>query len=97
MPLFDRHGATAVIQLGTLRRTMPLMLPERMDALLLFDHDLEIEHTLDWIAAHNARGSGPKLTLFHVVMAAIVRTLGERPRMNRFIKGGKVWKNRLGE
>lgn len=85
-----RPGATLATDLNTLRRLMPLILPRRMDALLFFEVPVPVDTTLAWLDEVNATREQP-ITLFQLVQAAMLRTLVDRPRLNRFVKGGRVW------
>jgi hypothetical protein len=63
-----------------------------MDAVVFFQRTIEVDHTLRWLEAHNeGRATADRLTLFQVLVAALQRTLHERPRANRFVKGGRIW------
>lgn len=85
-----RPDATLVETLPAYRRLMPVLLPRRMDAVVFLRLPVEVDGTLERLAAHRA-ATGARITLFQVVLAAIVETLAERPHMNRFVKGGRLW------
>ncbi|MCC5987187.1 MAG: 2-oxo acid dehydrogenase subunit E2 [Pararhodobacter sp.] len=101
----DRPDGTRLHDLPRLRRIMPFIMPSRTEALIHFEQRLELRATMAWLVRWNegtGPGSGPEsdpdsgparppLTLFHVLMAALVRTLHERPRMNRFVAGRRLW------
>lgn len=85
-----RPDAHAAANVPTYRRLMVASLPRRMDAVVFLRVDIDVEPTLAWLDAHEAAG-GPPVSLFQVVLAAVARTLHERPEMNRFVKGGRLW------
>ena len=68
-----------------MRRIMPTLMPTRTESVVYFEQELELGHTLRWLEER------PELRLFHLVLAAYVRTLAERPQLNRFVAGGKVY------
>jgi len=71
-----------------LRRFLPLAMPQRSSAVLFFGFDVPadpIEHLLE-----RYEGDEP-LTLFHVVLAAVLRTLVERPQLNRTVLGSRIF------
>lgn len=74
---------------------MPFIMPSRTEALIHFEQRLELGACLDWLARWNDNSVAGKrrqpLTLLHVVVAALVRTMHERPRMNRFVAGRRLW------
>jgi hypothetical protein len=87
-----RPDATLVRDLPAVRRFMPFISPRRNDALVYFEHEVDVEPALAF-AEERSRGRAPgrPLHLFHVVLAALARVLHERPRLNRFTAGGRVW------
>ena len=91
MFLKDRPDGTRVKDLPRLRRIMPFIMPRRAEAVVYFEQRLDLEAAQDYLARWNADPARPRLTLFHILLAAVARTLHERPRMNRFIAGRRVW------
>jgi hypothetical protein len=91
MPFRTRPDATLVQDGSALRRMMPHLLPTRMDAVLFFELPIPMEAALDWLDRRRAVQPDDPVTVFQLVLGAIVRTLDQRPRMNRFVKGGRVW------
>jgi hypothetical protein len=87
-----RSDAVQVRDLPPIRRFMPFVSPRRNDSLVYFEHELAVEAALAF-AAERSRGRDPArpLTLFHLVLRAIALMLAERPRLNRFTAGGRVW------
>jgi hypothetical protein len=87
-----RPDATRVRDLAPLRRFMPFVSPRRNESLVFFEHEVEVEAALAF-AADRSRTRDPEhpITLFHLVLRAIALTLAERPRLNRFTAGGRLW------
>jgi len=87
-----RPDATLVRDLSATRRFMPILSPRRNDNLVWFELEVEVERALAWAQGRSA-GRDPQrpITLFHVVLAALARILSERPRLNRFTAGGRLW------
>jgi hypothetical protein len=87
-----RPDATLVRDLSPTRRFMPILSPRRNDNLVWFELDVEVERALAW-AKERSVGRDPErpITLFHVILAALARILDERPRLNRFTAGGRLW------
>jgi len=87
-----RPDATLVRELSATRRFMPLLSPRRNDNLVWFELDVEVERALAFAAERSQRRpAGRSLTLFHVILGALARILHERPRLNRFTAGGRLW------
>jgi len=87
-----RPDATLVPGLSATRRFMPILSPRRNDNLVWFELEVEVERALEWAAEASARRAPERpITLFHVILAALARMLHERPRLNRFTAGGRLW------
>ncbi len=87
-----RPDATRVRDLSKLRRFMPFISPRRNESLVLFDTEIEVDAALKFSKAYNENVSRERrMTLFHLVLRAIAIALHERPNMNRFTAGGKLW------
>jgi hypothetical protein len=91
--LFGRRpDATLVRDLSPTRRFMPLLSPRRNENLVWFELDVPVERALAFAEEKSARRApGRPLTLFHVILAALAKILHERPRLNRFTAGGRLW------
>jgi hypothetical protein len=87
-----RPDATAVRDLPALRGFMPFLSPRRGESLVYFEHEIEAEAALRFAAERNrTRDPARPVTFFHLVLLAIARVLVERPRLNRFVGGGRLW------
>jgi hypothetical protein len=87
-----RPDATLVRDLAPIRRFMPFVSPRRNDSLVYFEHEVDVEAALAFAAERSrARDPARPITLFHLVLRAIALVLAERPRLNRFTAGGRVW------
>lgn len=87
-----RPDATLVRELPAIRRFMPFVSPRRNESLVYFATDLPVERALCFVDERNrTRAPERRMTLFHLLLRAIVRMLDERPRLNRFTAGGRVW------
>ncbi len=73
---------------------MPLLMRRRGDATVYFEQHIDAGPALAYLERKNADTSGTRLTLQHVLMHAIVQTIGERPRLNRFTMGGRLYQRR---
>lgn len=87
-----RPDATRVRDLPAVRRFMPFISPRRNESVVYFEQEVDVEAALR-LAEERSRARDPKrpITLFHVILAALARILHERPRLNRFTAGGRVW------
>src|SRR5262245_12669350 len=92
MPLFRRSDGDLARDVPLYRRMLQLF-GGRTASQVLFDQVIDVTAALAWVRRYNE--THPKrITLFHRVLWAIVRALHERPRLNRFTAGGRVYQRR---
>ena len=66
---------------------MPFVMPTRTGATLFFHLPVEVSPTLRWLASDAGSGA----SFFHVFCAAVLRTLAERPQLNRYVLDGTLY------
>lgn len=87
-----RPDATLVRDLPAIRRFMPFVSERRNESLVYFACDLSVDRALSFLEERNRlRPPERPITLFHLVLRALVRMFHERPRLNRFTAGGRIW------
>ena len=87
-----RPDGTLVRDAAPIRRFMPFISPRRNDSLVLFSQELVVEDALRFADERNAsRPDYAPMTLFHLILRAIAMAIDERPRLNRFVAGGRLW------
>jgi len=87
----DRRDATLVRDLDAMHAFMPLMLPNRADNEAFIQELVDLSAVEAYLEKKNAQNPEYKYTFFHVILAALARTIDMRPRMNRFIIGGRYY------
>ncbi|MGA2545337.1 MAG: 2-oxo acid dehydrogenase subunit E2 [Rectinemataceae bacterium] len=93
-----RSDGSYIRDLPYFTRLMPYLMPTRSEACIYFEQDFDVTKALAYVRAANAdRAPGQKkLTLFLVVLCATVRTIGLRPKLNRFVAGFRYYqRNRI--
>lgn len=94
MAFRQRRDGRLVDDLPALRRVIPYLMPTRTESLVYFPQRIEVDGLLAWLAEANAgRPREDRITLFHVFLAAIARTLRLRPEMNRFVAGRRTYEH----
>jgi pyruvate/2-oxoglutarate dehydrogenase complex dihydrolipoamide acyltransferase (E2) component len=71
----------------------PYLMRTRNESIVYHSQRLRIGRTLAWLERVNAAGTR-RVSLFHVVLAACVRTLALRPEVNRFVAGRRLYQRR---
>lgn len=91
--LWWRRDADLVRDVAPLRRVMPLVLRGRNESAVYFEQKVDIARAKAFLDEVRAR-TGKKATLLHLLLFGIARVLHERPRLNRFAAGGRLWQRR---
>lgn len=91
--MFGRRRDGTLARVAPYRRIMPFLMRGRNESFVLFEQHLDMSRTQPWIEAWNAR-TGQRATVFHLVLHAICRVLHERPHLNRFVSGRRVYDRR---
>jgi hypothetical protein len=102
MSLLPRPDGTPVRDASVLRRFMPFLLPGRNESVVYFESQLRVEpleallETLatEHAATEHAAAGQPEATapgLFHALLLAHARVLHDRPKLNRFVVGGRLY------
>src|SRR5687767_12501378 len=95
MPLLPRRDGDPVPDVPPYRRMMQLLMRKRSESFVFFEQKLDMSKAQSWLAEKNAgRAPEERLNFFHLITHAIVETIGERPRLNRFSMGGRLYQRR---
>ena len=88
----DRFDATLVRDIDALHWFMPYLYPNRADNEAFIQEEFDLTNLEAFLEKKNANlDKAHRYTIFHAVCAAIVKTFTLRPRMNRFIKGCRLY------
>lgn len=93
--VFTRRGDGIYLgRIPAMRRIVPYLMPTRTGASVYFEQHLEVGDLLAWLEETNAgRPPAEHVTLFHVLIAGLARTLRLRPEVNRFIVGRRTYQH----
>ncbi|RIK10372.1 MAG: hypothetical protein DCC49_03645 [Acidobacteria bacterium] len=90
--MFNRRvDGTLCRDVPAYRRIMPYLIRGRNEGAFYFDQEVDLTKTEPFIEKFNAAHPDTKITIFHVVLWAALQTYQQRPRLNRFVAGGKLW------
>ena len=87
----DRHDAWRVRDLDPIHVVMPYLMPKRCDAEVFINEKVDVTNLLEYVREKNIQNPENKMTLFHVVVAAMAKTITMRPFLNRFIAGRRIY------
>lgn len=92
MLFIDRRDGTRVRDLGHYFAILPYLMRHRNEASVYFSKDIDVEKACAYSLGPEAGGQKPGL--FAIAVAAAVRTLALKPRLNRFVKGRAVYQRK---
>lgn len=87
-----RPDATLVRDLNTMRAFMPFISPRRNESLVYYTSQLDPEPALAFCEEYNKTAPPDRqLTLFLLFLRSFSMAFKERPDVNRFVAGGRLW------
>lgn len=81
----DRRDATLIRQQDGMHLIMPMIYPNRCDNEAFISERIDLTNIDKYLKKRNAENPEFKFTLFHLIVAAILKTIILRPKLNRFI------------
>ena len=87
--LGDRYDGYKVRNLDPVFGIIPYIMRSRLDSQIFFEEEIDITGLRSFIVEN--RKDIPGLSMYHFFIAALVRTMAQRPRINRFVSGGKIY------
>ena len=81
----DRRDATLIRKQDSMHLIMPMVYPNRCDNEAFISERIDLTNIDKYLEKRNAENPEFKFTLFHLVVAAILKTIILRPKLNRFI------------
>ena len=90
MPLWRRPDGKRVRDVPAIRAIMPYLMRGRNESAVYHDTAYDIGEARAWLKAYN-RAHADRATLFHLFAWACARALHERPELNRFVSGGRLY------
>ena len=87
----DRRDGVLVRDIPSLNVIMANLFPSRADCEVYLHQELDVTELLHYIEAKNGPDAPFKTTLFHCFVTMVARVCNERPYLNRFIQGGRIY------
>ena len=86
----DRKDGRIVRTVIPLNKMMPFIMPQRCDALNYFTDELDVTDTDAFCKRMIAEGY-EGFSFLHIMLAAYVRVISQKPALNRFISGQRIY------
>lgn len=87
----DRKDARWLRDLDALHAFVPYLYPNRADNEAYICERIDLTNINRYIEKKNAENPEMQYKLFQIIIAALVKTITLRPKMNRFVKGGRIY------
>ena len=87
----DRRDARMCRDVPPLQTIMAHLFPNRTDNEAYLHQDLDITELLAYLSEKNLEHPDYKTTMFHALIFAMSKMVYERPKMNRFIQGRRMF------
>ena len=87
--LGKRCDGRVVKKIDPLERIIPYIMKTRTDSMNQYSDDFDCDGMDQYMAAKKLEGI--KYSYMHIIIAAMVRTIAQRPRLNRFVKNGRIY------
>ena len=86
----DRKEGRRLRTLPPMNYVVPFIMRDRSDSLNYFEEVIDITNIESYIAKKHSEGY-VDMSLLHVILAAYVRVVSERPAINRFVAGQRIY------
>lgn len=93
MPLFKRPDGDLVTDESPVRRMIPYLMIGRNESAVYHDQLMDLTRARPWLKIYNRHHQQPA-TLFHLLLYAFGRGFHERPGLNRFVSGGRIYQRK---
>lgn len=87
----DRRDGVWLRDLDPMHGILPLIYPNRADNEAFIQEQIDLTALNAYLAEKTKEDPEFKYTYLHAIIAALVRTINLRPKMNRFISGGRIY------
>ncbi len=87
----DRYDGRLIRSINPFYRIIPYIMKTRVDSQNYFDDRFDIGHTDAFIKELRKQHENEGIGFLHVVIAAMVRTISQKPGLNRFIAGQRIY------
>ncbi|MCR4850877.1 MAG: 2-oxo acid dehydrogenase subunit E2 [Lachnospiraceae bacterium] len=87
----DRRDGTLIRDIDGMHYVMPLMYPNRCDNEAYMTINISVDNTEAFIRQMNRENPENRITMFIIIITAILKTIALRPQMNRFIANKNVY------
>ncbi len=85
----DRYDGKLLKKIDPFYKIVPYIMKDRVDSQVYFDDKIMLDKTEKFLK--QKREEKEYISFLHIVCAAMVRTISQKPRINRFVSGRKLY------
>ena len=89
--LGDRKDGRLLRELDAMHFIVPLLYPNRCDNEAYISERIDLTNINAYLAKRNENETDFPITLFHIIVVALLKTITLRPKMNRFIANKNIY------
>lgn len=86
----DRYDGRKLRTIQPMLKVMPYIMEKRSDACNTFSDSVDVSK-VDELVRAKVRSGKTNFSILHILLAAYVRTVSQRPAINRFVSGQKIY------
>lgn len=90
----DRYDAYYLEDVDSMHILMAHLLPNRTENEAIMNETVDMTPVLEYVEKKNSENPQYKYTVFHVIMAAMAKTVYLRPKMNQFLAAGRMYERK---
>lgn len=90
----DRKDGYLLRDLDSMHFITPIIYPSRCDNEAYIAEKIDLTNINAFLAQKNAENPEFKYTMFHIIVAALIKTITLRPKMNRFIANKNTYQRK---
>ncbi len=90
----DRFDGVWLRDEPSMNQIMSYIYPNRADNEAYINEEIDLRPIEEYLAKKNQGREGDKYKYFHVICAAVAKTLILRPKMNRFVAGNRLYQRK---
>lgn len=93
MAFGKRSDGDLVKDVPLTRRIMPFIMRGRNESIAFFEQKVDVTKTNEFLQKFREK-TGLHATMLHLIIWSAAQVLQERPKLNRFTKGGRIYQRR---
>lgn len=87
----DRRDGILLRKLDAMHQIMPLVFPKRCESEVFMFERIDLTKANEYIRMKNAEKPEIRYSLFHIIIASILKTMVLRPQLNRFVANQNMY------